>query len=330
MKSLFATLVFSFISLSLFSQKEKTLSQKETQAILKEVLKQDKNKNLRVASDGACQCIDSISITNKSAAEIANESSACIDKQMMMYQMMKGMEAALLSKKDFTINISDNKNSAAYKADYYELERFLMDSCEALRSIVGVHNDKNVKSMSKNKDALKYYYQGEEQQTQNDILEAIKSYKLALAIDPEFAFCWDNLGLCYRRNKQYNDAIDAYNKSIEVDSTASTPYQNLAVVYEYQKKYKQASDTYERLVNLDKKNPEGYYGLGRALAMQDRDEEAVAAICKAYMLYVETKSPYRTDAEQVMGALYHKMKDNKKAKAFKNILKENNIDIDFK
>jgi len=48
-------------------------------------------------------------------------------------------------------------------------------------------------------------------------------------------------------------------------------------------------------------------------------------MCKAYKLYVEQKSPYRTDAEKLIQMIYAEMKKNGKEEKFNEILKANNL-----
>jgi hypothetical protein len=79
---------------------------------------------------------------------------------------------------------------------------------------------------------------------------------------------------------------------------------------------------------LDKKNPEVYYGKGRLYAVFLGDyEKGLSNMCIAYRLYLEMKSSYRTDAEQMINFIYGKMKESGNEKRFNEILKENNINI---
>jgi hypothetical protein len=48
-------------------------------------------------------------------------------------------------------------------------------------------------------------------------------------------------------------------------------------------------------------------------------------MCKAYNIYVAQKSPYRSDAEQVINLIFKEMKKENKEDKFNKILKDNNI-----
>jgi tetratricopeptide (TPR) repeat protein len=51
-------------------------------------------------------------------------------------------------------------------------------------------------------------------------------------IDPNFAYAYDNMGICYRRLEEYDKAIEAYEKSLKIDPYGTMPLQNLGIVYQ--------------------------------------------------------------------------------------------------
>lgn len=48
-------------------------------------------------------------------------------------------------------------------------------------------------------------------------------------------------------------------------------------------------------------------------------------MCKAYILYIQQKSPYRSDAEKVIQMLYTEFKNKNDLDTFNTILENNNI-----
>jgi tetratricopeptide (TPR) repeat protein len=141
-----------------------------------------------------------------------------------------------------------------------------------------------------------------------------------------FSFAWDNLGICYRKTDQYDEALKAYRKSIVANPQGRMPWQNIAVVYEFQKEYQKAIDAYQQLSLLDKDNPEVFYGIGRIYIFKLQDyEKGLDNICTAYRIYETQKSPFRSDAETIIGHVYSEMKKQGKDKRFYEILKAHNI-----
>ena len=322
-------LFFSILSLAFLGMsqtKDSTvLDQKATQELMKSIKSQMKNPIGQFATH-ACDCIDSISLVNKKQSVIATEVSDCIDKQVMMYQLMsETMSITLDTANNHTIVLADDKNSAAYKKYYYELERFLMDSCQAIQIAVNANNLHNENSVSNNPLALDRYKQGEEEMAKGNYRAALNHFENAVTIDPKFAFCWDNMGICHRKLGNYEEAIAAYKQSLLYDPTGMTPMRNIAVVYEYQKKFDLAASAYRNIVKQYPDDPEGYFGLGRILFIQDEMEDGLDNMCKAYNLYTKMKSPFRTDAEKMIGGMYEQMKEKGKEKLFQKVLKKNNI-----
>jgi tetratricopeptide (TPR) repeat protein len=316
MKFIFSLLVL-LISLNSFSQKK------------------NDNTYLKIFADNACECIDSLDVDILSRKQIVDSIHRCISNQVTPYQLAKKLMGIVDEPKDkkkkdkkekTVINLNINEESEEFKDHYYEIERYLVDSCPAVKAHLAANNDLRENSVSRDPKALEYYQKGLEAGKNEDHKAAIEFYKQAVKIDPRFAFAWDNMGISYRRLGDYDKAIEAYEKSLEIDPEGHMPLQNIAVTYQYKKEYQKAVLAYERLAKIDKDNPEVYYGLGNLYAnLMQEYEKGLDNIAKAYRIYVANKSPYRTDAEKIMSIIYGEMKKQGKEKEFYKILEDNNI-----
>ncbi|KRB59157.1 tetratricopeptide repeat protein [Flavobacterium sp. Root186] len=293
--------------------------------------KTDKKQLIKELANDACSCIDSIPTYNRIKDSITANIHSCIDYRVVAYQITDQLSNIDLSdnsqeKKEIKVPINTDKNPKEYQDIYYDLERYLMENCEAIKSKVASTDKENKNSVSNNKEAMKYYELGIEESKKNNFKEAIENYKKAVKIDPNFAFAYDNMGICYRKLEQYDEAIDAYEKSLKIDPQGLLPLQNIAVAYSYKKEYKKAIKTYEKLALIEPNNPEVFYGIGQMYSMYIKDyEKGLDNMCKAYSLYVAQKSPYRTDAEKIIQMLYDQMKKDGNEKKFNEILEANNI-----
>lgn len=296
----------------------------------------DKKKLLAELSQNACKCIDSIDAYKKSRDSISSEIHNCIDKQVGAYQMsdklasIKDLEKTAKTgtdgKKQIDISINVNPNSNEYKEYYYKMERYLVTNCPSVKNKIAANDKIGEKSISRNSEALKFYNLGIDESKKENYEKAIEYYKKAVVFDPEFAFAYDNIGICYRRLNKFDEAIDAYEKSLKIDPKGTMPLQNIAVAYQYKKDYKKAVKAYEKLAELDNKNPEVYYGIGQIYTQNLFDyEKALENLCQAYNLYVEQKSPYRTDAETLIQIVYREMKKQGKESVFESILAKYHI-----
>ena len=322
MKKYFFPFGFILFSMVAFSQEKDTTSfEFKTDKLLSEI------------AENACKCIDSISSYDKTKKDIASDIHECIDKQAVAYQLgMKLMSikdlgnAVSEGQKDINIEINTDPDSKEYKKYYYKIETRLMENCEAVKNKVTATDKVGIKSVSNNPEALKYYNLGLDEGKKENWQKAIDYYKKALVYDPEFAFAYDNIGICYRRLGKYDEAIEAYESSLKIDPNGEMPLQNIGIAYIYKKEYKKAVKSYERLAKIDPKNPEVFYGLGNIYAQYLAEyEKALENLCQAYVLYIEMKSPYRSDAEKLIQIVYSEMKKQGKEATFNEILNKHGI-----
>jgi tetratricopeptide (TPR) repeat protein len=299
-------------------------------------IKNKKNETLlKKLSENGCKCVDSISTYNKSKNDVAKQISSCINKQTGAFQMgsklmeiddLKNTAEEINGKKQINLSINVNEDSKEYKKYYYELERYMMKNCNSLKEKIASNEKQTDKSFSNNEKALEFYSKGIDESKKKNYEKAIKYLEKAVTEDPKFAFAWDNLGINYRKLNNFDKAIECYKKSLEIDPNGLMPLQNIAVVYQYKKEYQNAIDAYKKLAEIDNNNPEIYYGIDNIYATNLNDyEKGLDNMCKAYNMYIELKSPYRTDAEKVINIIYSEMKKQGKEEKFNKILKENNI-----
>lgn len=290
-----------------------------------------KEKVLSEIAEAGCKCIDSISTKNKNAKETSAEVKRCIYNQVIGYQSILKLQEAMASKNKKKVNVSINANadSEEYKQYYYEIENQLMENCTAIKEVVGMNNKESEKSISKNPKAIKEYNKGNDYFRKDDYSNAVTYFEKAVSLDPEFAFAWDNIGVCYRRLGNYDASLNAYQMSLKQVPNNVTALQNIALAYIGKKEYQKAIESYENLAKLDTENPEVYYGIGVVYFENIKDyEKSLDNICKAYSLYIRQNSPYRSDAEKVIQMLYNNFKSKGEEKKFIKILKSNNINIE--
>lgn len=281
----------------------------------------------------ACKCVDSVTLSDKGNKDINKEIKKCIDKEVVVYQMTDKMNAALKSGnlKDINISLQIDEKSDEYKKYYYDLERWLRDSCTSVNTALKADDKSSDRSFSKNPEATYQYNQGIKLFNKEDYKKAIPFFRQAVQVDPNFAFAWDNLGVCFRKTDQLDSAIYAYKKSLEIDPKGHMPLQNIGVAYEFKKEYDKALEAYKNLALYYPDDPETFYGMGRIYTFYKNDlESGLDNMCMAYTIYTRQSSPYRSDAEKQITYIYAEMKKQGKESKFKEILKKNNINPDFK
>ena len=326
------------ISCTVFAQEDENVEEVEITGEAKEDLLEELQKSFSTEkfkvelAMRACNCIDSISVLDKSRLAVSAEIGECIKAVSGAYLLGEAMSKAMFAKPDSnnTININVSDNSSDKKQAYFEIERILMDSCSEMQELIAASDKENINSVSDNREALALYNDGMDAFKKKNFKQAAKLYNKALAIDENFAFAWDNLGLTYRYMQKYDKALAAYQKSLKVSPKGSMPLQNIPIVYEYMKKPEMALDAYNQLTRKQPDNAEGYFGKGRILASMGKTTPALHSICQAYNIYKKSNNPYRTDAEKIMAYLYTDMGKTKSGKTkFYNILKQYDIKLKF-
>ena len=289
-------------------------------------------------ADNACKCVNKID-ENKllSRVEFYDKIKGCIDEQVLAYQLadkLKAIELPKIStasdeKKNIDINVNTNPESQDYKTYYHRIESLLMDNCKNLKNRIAASEIGTESEIpSKNKKALQYYSEGIDYVKKENWAKAAESFKKTVKEDPSFTYAWDNLGVNLRRLNKFSEAIVAYETSLEIDPYGRMPLQNIAVVYIHQQEYKKALAAYERYKMVYPDYVETYYGLANLYINHTDDlEKGLDNACIAFQKYSESKSPYRSDAEKLIGMAFQKLKANGKEDKFYEILEKNNISI---
>ena len=211
---------------------------------------------------------------------------------------------------------------------YHKIEAYLVENCEALKQLSFTENKEFKHSTSQNVLAQLAYDDGMEFMEEGDYTNAIPKFKKAIEIDPNFAFSWDNLGVCYKKTNQYEQAITAYKKSLDINPDGRLPLMNIAVTYNLKKEYEQAIKYYNKFISIYRDDPEGYYGLGLILYTNNQQEEGLDNLIHAYTIYTAQNSPYRADAAKKIGYMYNDLKNNNKLDLFQKVASRYNLKID--
>ncbi len=98
--------------------------------------------------------------------------------------------------------------------------------------------------------------------------------RTAVALDPELATAWVNLGVALRRSGDLAAAEDAYRRALELDPRTYTAYQNLASVLRLRGRVAEARELEVALRKSPTRNPFSYLALGDISFRSGRLDEA--------------------------------------------------------
>ena len=264
-------------------------------------------------SMNACDCISKINTENNTKNNaIKNCIAASVVENL---------------KTDVTASENDISEIQLEASAYKKIEAYLVENCNALKQLSFTESEEFEHSTSQNVLAQLAYDDGMDYMESDDYENAILKFKKAIEIDPNFAFSWDNLGVCYRKSNQYEEAIEAYKKSLEINPEGRMPLMNIAVTYNLKKEFGEAIIYYNKFITIYKDDPEGYYGLGLILYTNNQQEEGLDNMIHAYTIYSAQNSPYRADAAKKIGYMYNDLKNNDKVEIFNKVASKYNLKI---
>jgi tetratricopeptide (TPR) repeat protein len=126
-----------------------------------------------------------------------------------------------------------------------------------------------------------------------------KDYEKAIALDPEFAPAYNNLGAVYYGKHEFSLAVKAYKAAIRRQPKLAVSYLNLGTTYFAESKQKQGSEMYRKALEMDpsvlgsgrlnlvqeasprQQQVASAYSLAKIYASEGRNEEAMSSLHQA-------------------------------------------------
>jgi tetratricopeptide (TPR) repeat protein len=125
-----------------------------------------------------------------------------------------------------------------------------------------------------------YFRQGNELSSAGRYAEAESAYRQAIAIDPNKAAYWHNLGVTYYQLQRLQDAERSLKSGLQLAPDDAQLNYLLGIVYLQLMRYDDSGDYLLKANELDPTLPEPYYGLGALYKQQGKREEAIQAFEK--------------------------------------------------
>ena len=110
---------------------------------------------------------------------------------------------------------------------------------------------------------------------------SIESYKKALALKPDHANAYYNMGNALKERGKLEEAIEAYNKALVFNPDYADAYNNIGNALQDQSKLEEAISAFKRVLSLKPNCAEAYCNIGNVFAAQGDLEEAIIAYRKS-------------------------------------------------
>ena len=130
-------------------------------------------------------------------------------------------------------------------------------------------------------DARAYYNLGNAYVNKVQYDRAMENYNKALALDPSLALAYANRGGAYAKKGQYDRAIEDCNKAIALDPNDANAYYNRGLVYGIKGQYDRAIEDCNKAIALDPNLAEAYITRGLAYFLSGNMGRAISDLQKA-------------------------------------------------
>ena len=149
--------------------------------------------------------------------------------------------------------------------------------------------------------------------------EGVELIERSLALLPDSADWYNNLGIVLQESTHLEQAIEAYHRAIALDPNHANAHSNLGVLLRATGKPDEAEAAYRTAIRLNPEHIDAHTNLGVLLYSLKRREEAVACFCR-----VITLRPKHPEARRLLALAHCTLGETDKAiRIFEDWLTEN-------
>ena len=159
------------------------------------------------------------------------------------------------------------------------------------------------------RNATAKYYRAATLDRMNQPEQSVAAYRETVAIAPEYAPAWFDLGVINYNKGAYPDAVSAYKEAIRIDPDYYQAHLNLASTYRQMERYAEANAEYKLAEVGIKDNPDLYLEWGFCLGKTNEWDKATARLDQAHKL-----SPSAVDDSNLGWAYYNSAQADKQNK----------------
>jgi len=147
-----------------------------------------------------------------------------------------------------------------------------------------------------------HYNLGLTLQDLNQLNDAIKSYQVTLALQKKYVKAHNNLGIIYKDLGQLKDAVRSYEQAIALQPDYAEAHNNLGITLHELGQFDEAAKCYKKALEIQPDYVEVHNNLGNTLNFLGHTDEALNSYKQALSI-----NPDYVDANNNIGIIYHEM-----------------------
>jgi tetratricopeptide (TPR) repeat protein len=141
-----------------------------------------------------------------------------------------------------------------------------------------------------------------------DHANAIKHFRRAIELNPDFADAYSNMSLVHLASENLIEAKTCIDKALSLDSTKASYFNNLAVIFQREENWTYAARNFQKALEIDPSSAETHSNYGNALAQLGQTKDAMASYQKAIQI-----NPHLHSTHYNMGNLFTTLGDEVQA-----------------
>ncbi len=131
------------------------------------------------------------------------------------------------------------------------------------------------------------YKKGLNSMSNEKFLDAIRSFDLALRIDPQYVDAWIKRGYAHFHLNEYTVAIASYDRAIEIDVNNAEAWNMKGLAYYKMKNYAKAIDCCEKAIDINPNDSMSWYNMACYLTLSGKIDEGLDALKRSIEIDIQ-------------------------------------------
>jgi tetratricopeptide (TPR) repeat protein len=131
------------------------------------------------------------------------------------------------------------------------------------------------------------YNKGRNQMSNEKFLDAIRSFELAIRIDPQFVDAWVEKGYAHFHMGEYSVAISSYNRAIEMDVENASAWNLKGLAYYKMKNYEKAIESCEKAIDINPSDGMSWYNKACYLTLSGKVDEGLDSLRRSIEIDIQ-------------------------------------------